>query len=185
MAKRIFLCAGHSKVSPGYVTREFREFDLNYEALKIISKRLQKMGFEVIELDETVYDLPYPQYLTRRIEIINDMHASRRIDLAIDLHHNSSSSVRVNGAWFIYGSEAGGNLSRIMAATMQSIGHRARDMSLEELGRRLGFIKKTHPVAVIVENAFMSGAVDKLILRFARGLLYNAVADAIADSLNS
>ncbi len=183
MSKRVFLCAGHSRISPGFVTREFREFDLNYEALKIISGRLKKLGFDVIELDESVYDLPYPQYLTRRIEIINQTHASRRIDVAIDLHHNSSSSVRANGSWFIYGSESGGNLSRLMKGYMEGIGHRARDISLEELGRRLGFIKKTHPVAVIVENAFMSGAVDKLILRFGRGLLYNAVADAIAESL--
>ncbi len=183
MGKRIFLCAGHSKISPGYVTREFREFDLNYQSLKIISRRLQSLGFEVIELEESVYDLPYPQYLTRRIEIINDLHATRPIDLAIDLHHNSSSSSRVNGTWFIYGSEAGGRKSRLMTASMQAIGHNARDISLEELGRRLGFIKKTHPVAVIVESAFMSGAVDKLILRFGRGLLYNAIADAIADSM--
>ncbi len=183
MGKRVFVAAGHSRVAPGLVTPEFREFDVNYEALQIFVKRFQHAGFEVFVPDESIYQLPYPQYLTRRIEMVNDLHAQAPLDLAIDIHHNFSPSPRTNGIWLIYGSQRVGQLAEQMESFLKELNHTVRAMSLSELGRSLGFIKRTTPPALIVECGFLTGAVDKLIIRFARGLLYNAIADAVIHVL--
>lgn len=182
--KRIFISAGHSKISPGYVNEGFREFDLNFEAVTIIKERLSiYKNLEVVSPPEDIYSQPYPQYLSQRIEFINTQHKDTPFDLVIDIHHNYADNPHVNGMWFIYGSEQGKNYADKLNSFLRKLEYRSRTVSMDELGRTLGFIKKTIPPAIIIECAFMSGNMDILLLQYARGVLYNTIADAIHSAV--
>ncbi|BCS88686.1 N-acetylmuramoyl-L-alanine amidase [Pseudodesulfovibrio sediminis] len=87
--KTIMLDAGHGGKDPGAVANGLREKDINLRFVKILGKKLQAKGFNVVYTRTTDVFIP----LDKRTSMAN----ARKADLFLSVHCNANRNKKVNG----------------------------------------------------------------------------------------
>jgi len=87
--RTIMLDAGHGGKDPGAVSNGIREKDINLRFVKILGKKLQAKGFNVVYTRTTDIFIP----LEQRTAMAN----VKKADLFLSVHCNANRSKRING----------------------------------------------------------------------------------------
>lgn len=178
---RVAVSIGHSSKDSGATARHnnirYREYDLN----KALFKELVALPLRHAEWwqsDQLVDDIPYPDHLIKTVRQIN----AHPCVCAIELHHNSVWNKDVRGGMCIYwdSSIKGKLLSDMITWQMsfmpKSFGFEGvkkhwvnaqssyytvgSKRTIEHIGRRLYYLRKTKVPAVIIEPTFISNYED-------------------------
>lgn len=187
--KTVLLSAGHSLSDPGAVFDPgTKEAFLTMELTRLTADILRKHGVGVLTVPDTLN-------LTDTIKFVNARAKEQRIDLAAEIHTNSSTDRTARGieAWHYYdfGKNAPSDKSRLLAqmildgmAVESNLPVRGNFSENTNRWGRLGFVHDTTPLAVLIEAGFISNEKDRSVLlspegRFnlakgiARGILTN------------
>lgn len=187
MAKiKICLDPGHSGYpDPGAVNKNtgLKEADVNLAVSKIIKRKLQLNGYDVImtrELEEEEES----DSLSYRCELAN----SENCDYFVSIHCNSFDDPKANGfeVWYSEGSMAGEHLAK-------SIQWQISRMQLTNRGIKstaqspLYVLSNTAMPAVLVELAFISNKLEEKMLSSKEGqeIFANAVFNGIANHIEN
>lgn len=164
---RIAVSIGHGLNDPGAVNGEYIEHLHAY----MIAWHLKELidGHEFISCF---------QHLAGKIKSINSLHSTKPLDLAVEIHFNSSTDTKANGTETLYYSTKNRPLAeRISLSIASSIGLRNRGAIKRT---NLGFLKQTNCPALIIEVLFLSSPVDTSAIDIT---FHRRVAEAIAGAL--
>lgn len=166
---RLAISTGHGLNDPGAVNGELIE---HLHAYQIAWHLMNSIGFLNSEF------ISCYQTLAGKIKSINLLNDSKLIDLAVEIHFNSSTNTKANGTEVLYYSEKNKPLaSRISNSIAQSIGLRDRGAIKRT---NLGFLKQTNCPALIIEVMFISSPVDTSAIDIT---FHRRVAEAIRSVL--
>lgn len=169
---RIALSIGHGLWDPGAVSGLFVEHVEAYKIAWLLRDALESKG-HAVELISCF------QELSEKIRNINELHAVKRFDLALEIHFNSHADPKANGTEVLYYSPKNQVLAaKISKGLAAAIG--TRDRGAVQRLKGLGFLKQTDPPALIVEVLFISSPVDTAAMNIT---FHRRVAEAIAGCL--
>lgn len=172
--KTVILSAGHSLSDPGAVYDPgTKEAFLTMELTKLASDYLRKHGIGVLTVPDDLN-------LVSTIKWVNNRSTETHIELAVEIHTNSSTDRKPRGveAWYYHdfntgkGSEDSKRLAQAMVDAIQVEANMpSRGVFDESTNRwgRLGFVHDTYPLAALLEAGFISNEEDRRILMDTKG----------------
>ncbi len=164
----VVIDCGHGGNDPGKVgAGGVLEKDVNLEIGKLVCKRLEKKGYEVImtrEEDEALADVESDnikvQDMKNRVKVIN----GAKPGLAVSIHQNSYPDPDVCGAQVFYYSESaeGKAAAEIMQEALLEVD--AENTRKAKANNTYYILKRTEPPIVIVECGFLSNPEEERLL---------------------
>lgn len=152
---RIAVSVGHGLNDPGAINGDRYEHTSAYSIAWRLREALTANG-------HTVHPISCFQTLDGKIREINEAHAVKPFDLAIELHFNSSADPKANGTEVLYYSAKNEALAaKVSDGLARALGLRNRGAVKRD---NLGFLKQTAPPALIVEVLFISSPVDTSVM---------------------
>lgn len=172
---RLAISAGHGNQDPGAVNAAHGLIE------HVEAYRIAWLLRDVLERgDHSVEFISCFQTLGEKISQVNRLHAERRVDLAIEIHFNSSTSTTARGTEVLHYSPKNEALALLIShAISRALGTRDRGAVKRD---NLGWLKRTDPPALILEVLFLSNDLEAQKI----GLFgfHQTVAQAIAEALN-
>jgi len=197
---------GHSRCDPGAEgINGIKEYPLNV-ALTDLLGRFILSGGSWVRTDLEFEDDPYPDYLVKTILRCNTL----KVDIAVELHHNFVSNPKVRGGQTIYWdtSKQGHILAELVSQNINmaltnvvgplgaavgfqktipitEYGYAMRDYkSIAQIGRRLGFLRRTNMPAIIIEPGFLSNENDVKLVQDKRLEIATGIYRGIQQYIN-
>lgn len=168
---RIAVSVGHGLSDPGAVNGDLCEHLIVYGIVWRLREALAAKGHDAEPISCF-------QTLSSKIREINEAHAVKPFELAIEIHLNSAADPKSNGTECLYFSPKNEPLATQLSGVLsKALGTRSRGAIKRD---NLGFLKQTNPPALIIEVLFISSPVDTSLMdvTFPR-----RVAEAIASNL--
>lgn len=164
---RIAVSIGHGLNDPGAVNGEYVEHLHAYMIAWYLKEFINDHEF-----------ISCFQPLAGKIKSINSLHSVKPLDLAVEIHFNSSAETNANGTETLYYSTKNKRLAeRISLSIASSIGLRNRGAVKRT---NLGFLKQTNCPALIIEVMFISSPVDLSAIDLT---FHRRVAEAIVEAM--
>lgn len=154
--KRLFISAGHGGKDPGAVANHRTEHQMVAKLSKSLVKKLRDSGAEAVQV-------PIGLSLQERINWVNsNTNAS---DFLLELHMNAASSPAATGCegYFFTGSDLAEKVClQFMNTYSNNISLKLRGVAGDTTTRhgRLGIIRFTPPLALLVECGFITNMRD-------------------------
>jgi N-acetylmuramoyl-L-alanine amidase len=195
--KAVAISTGHSNLDPGAIGLDgVKEFDLNVRLTKEILKRPLRHGSWHL-VDRDCENLPYPDHLYKTVRNIN------KGDFAccLEIHHNGSINPNTRGGMVVFydrsqkGHEFADIVNRfLMLLPFYHVAERLINpmgvivywrmfqgqhypsqsvATLRHLKRRLYYLRKTKPPAIIVEPGYISNRKDfNIVWHYVRDIAF-------------
>ncbi len=137
---RILLISGHGGNDSGAIANGLTEKTMNWITMKACSKVLQENGQTVIEDTENTK-------VSDEVNLIN----STKADITINIHYNAGGGDGFEGYYYTSNAKAK-QLLECIEIEVKAFGQNSRGL---KSGNHLAVIKKTTPLSVLVEGAFI------------------------------
>lgn len=166
MAFHVILDYGHGGSKAGAVYAGAVEKQLNYltgnEIYHALHQQKKERELRVLLTRDEDYDVP----LRLRCDMINQCKRKYDVDLAVSIHYNAAGSSSAKGfeVFYLEGSQNGAKAAKSVVEHVADEGFDIRGLgakTTKQLGRRLAFIHKTKPPAILVEVGFLTNVHDR------------------------
>ena len=172
--KTIILGTAHLKSTPGKCSpdKKFYEYQYSRELCKAIKKALEDLKYKVfIDIEDPDLKLTQNQELTKRVNIVNELHKKYKNCIYVSIHVNAASSDGKwhNGTgWEAYTTKGKTNSDKLAeelykAAQINLKGKKIRkDTTDGDSDKESDFyvLRKTNCPAVLTENFFQDNKED-------------------------
>ena len=172
--KTIILGTAHLKSTPGKCSpdKKFYEYQYSRELCKAIKKVLEDLNYKVfIDIEDSDLKLTQNQELTKRVNIVNELHKKYKNCIYVSIHVNAASSDGKwhNGTgWEAYTTKGKTNSDKLAeelykAAQINLKGKKIRkDTTDGDSDKESDFyvLRKTNCPAVLTENFFQDNKED-------------------------
>ncbi len=146
----IGISSGHSKLDKGAFCDITERYEYSYvgELSFKLQELLRELGYRVYSPDPVSDELGYPDHLRRSVDLLN-LHS---VDVALELHLNKFSDVRVKGCETLC-NPMGESLAVIIQEEVVKLGF--RDRGVKQPSNKY-FLNKTTMPSIITEPLFLS-----------------------------
>lgn len=160
---KIVLDAGHGHYTAGKRCRKTgtREWDLNSRIASMVEEMLKQDGHEVVRVDDKTGKVDVALY--QRVKVSNNF----KPDFYLSIHHNAGLNGRPGGGTVVYycsnkdeRKRQAARLYKCITDETGMIGNRATPIAYASFY----VIRKTTAPALLIENGFMDGSDEDIII---------------------
>lgn len=166
MEYHVVLDYGHGGSKSGAVYNGAVEKQLNYltgsQIYSSLHEHEQRRRIRILLTRDEDYDVP----LRTRCDLINQCNVKHQVDLAVSVHFNAASVASAQGfeIFYLNGSDNGAKAAKSILESVKSSDIQIRGKGMKttkDLGRKLAFIHKITPPAVLIEVGFLTNETDR------------------------